>query len=73
MKIPNKRELQQITINHSSSFDFDDFKRLSRKCTAVSYLFSVISTFLTSDNAINPSELSKKSFIKSIENNHDHH
>ena len=25
MKIPNKRELQQITFNHSSDIDFKDF------------------------------------------------
>ena len=25
MKIPNKRELQQIALNHSSDIDFEDF------------------------------------------------
>ena len=25
MKIPNKRELQKITLNHSSDIDFKDF------------------------------------------------
>ena len=25
MKIPNKKELQQIAINHSSDIDFKDF------------------------------------------------
>ena len=25
MKIPNKRELQQIALNHSSDIDFNDF------------------------------------------------
>ena len=25
MKIPNRRELQQIAINHSSDIDFKDF------------------------------------------------
>ena len=25
MRIPNKRELQQITINHLSDIDFEDF------------------------------------------------
>ena len=28
MKIPNKRELQQITLNHSSDIDFKDFNRM---------------------------------------------
>ena len=32
MKIPNKRELQQIAINHSSDIDFKDFVRIYKKC-----------------------------------------
>ena len=28
MKSPNKRELQQITLNHSSDIDFKDFNRM---------------------------------------------
>ena len=28
MKIPNKRELQQITFNQSSYIDFEDFMNL---------------------------------------------
>ena len=33
MKIPDKRELQQIAINHSSDIDFKDFyKALQRLC-----------------------------------------
>ena len=28
MKIPNKRELPQIAINHSSDFDFKDFMKI---------------------------------------------
>ena len=27
MKIPNKRELQQIATNHSSDIDFKDFNK----------------------------------------------
>ena len=34
MKIPNKRELQQIAINHSSGIDFKDFMKIYKKCTA---------------------------------------
>ena len=33
MKIPNKRKLQQITFNHSSDVDFEDFMNLCKKCT----------------------------------------
>ena len=39
MKIPNKRELQQIAFNHSSDIDFQDFMNLYKKCTAKSYSF----------------------------------
>ena len=28
MKIPNKRELEQIASNHSSDIDFKDFMKL---------------------------------------------
>ena len=42
MKIPNKRELQQIAINHSSDIDFRDFMNLYKKCT--------IDATLASDN-----------------------
>ena len=34
MKIPNKREPQQIAFNHSSDIDFQDFMKLCKKCTA---------------------------------------
>ena len=34
MKIPNKRELQQTVLNHSSDIDFKDFMKLYKKCTA---------------------------------------
>ena len=31
MKIPNKRELQQIALNYSSDFDFKDFMKIYKK------------------------------------------
>ena len=31
MKIPNKRELQQIALNHSSDIDFKDFMNIYKK------------------------------------------
>ena len=34
MKIPNKRELQQIALNHSSDITLKDFIRIYKKCTA---------------------------------------
>ena len=33
MKIPNKRELQQIALNHSSDIDFKDFMQSYKQCT----------------------------------------
>ena len=33
-KIPNKRELQQIALNHSSDIEFKDFIKIYKKCTA---------------------------------------
>ena len=41
MKIPNKRELQQIATDHSSDTDFKDFMKIYKKCTAEPYCFSV--------------------------------
>ena len=44
MKIPNKREHQQIAVYHSSDIDFQDFMNLYKKCTAEPYSFLVIDT-----------------------------
>ena len=38
-KIPNKRELQQIAINHSADINTKDFNNIYRKCTAEPYFF----------------------------------
>ena len=46
----NKRELQQITFNHSSDVDFKDLMNLYRKCTPKRYSFLVIDATLASDN-----------------------
>ena len=39
MKIPNKREVQQIALNHSSDIDFKDFIKIYKKCTKKPYYF----------------------------------
>ena len=52
MKIPNKRELQQIAINHSSVIDFKDFVKIYKKCTDDPYSFLVNDTMLSSDNPL---------------------
>ena len=41
-KVPNKRELQQITINHSSDITSKDFTNIYRECTAEPYSFLVM-------------------------------
>ena len=46
MKIPNKRELMQIAINHSSDINTKDFIEIYRKCTDKPYSFLVIDTTL---------------------------
>ena len=46
MKIPNKRELQQIALNHSSDIDFKDFIKIYKKYTAGPYSFLVNDTSL---------------------------
>ena len=52
MKIPNKRELQQIAFNHSSDIDFRDFMNLYKKCAEKPYSFLVILAILASDNPL---------------------
>ena len=52
MKIPNKRELQQIAINHSSDINTEDFIEIYRKCTDKPYSFLVIDTTLPSNNLL---------------------
>ena len=52
MKIPNKRELQQIALNHSSDIDFKDFIKIYKKCTAEPYSFLVNDDRLASDNSL---------------------
>ena len=39
MKIPNKRELQQIALNHSSDIDFKDFMKIIKKALQNHTLF----------------------------------
>ena len=52
MKIPNKRELQQIATNHLSDIDFTDFIKVYKECTARPYSFLVNDTTLPSDNPL---------------------
>ena len=51
-KIPNKRELQEIAINHSSDINTKDFANIYRKCTAEPYSFLINDTTLASNNPL---------------------
>ena len=51
-RIPNKRELQQIALNHSSDIDFKDFIKIYKKCTAEQYSSLVNDTTLPSDDPL---------------------
>ena len=52
MKIPNKRELQQIALSHSSDIDFKDFMKIYKKYAKEPYSFLVNDTTLPSDGAL---------------------
>ena len=52
LKIPNKRELRQIALNHSFDIDFKAFMKIFRKCTAKPYSFLVSDTTLPSDDPL---------------------
>ena len=38
-KINNRRELQNIAINHSADIDYNDFMKIYRECTKEPYKF----------------------------------
>ena len=62
MKIPNKRQLQQIAFNHSSDIYFKDFINFYKKCTGKPYSFLVIDATVASNNLLR--------FIKNKKTNH---
>ena len=52
MKINNKREPQNIAIDHSANIDYKDFIKMYRKCTKKPYNFLTIDTTLPSTNTL---------------------
>ena len=66
-KIPNKRELQQIAINHSSDINTKDFANIYRKCTAEPYSFLINDTTLASNNLLR----FRKNLFSIYNKNHD--
>ena len=65
-KSPNKRELQQIAINHSSDINTEDFANIYRKCTNEPYSFLSIDTMFASNSPLK----FRKSLFK-YNRNHD--
>ena len=51
-KIGNKRELQQIVLNHLSDINIKDFIKIYKKYTAEPYSFLVNDAALASDNPL---------------------
>ena len=49
---PNKRELQQIIINHSSDIDFKEFMKIYKNSLRKRIIFLVNSTTLPSNNPL---------------------
>ena len=52
LKINNKRELQNIAINHSVDIDYNDFLKIYRECTKEPYSFLTIDTTLPANNPL---------------------
>ena len=66
MKIPIKRELQQVALNHTFDIDFKDFIKIYKKCTAQPYSVLVNDTTLPSDDPLRfRKNLLKQYLIKS--------
>ena len=51
MKINNKRELQNVAINHSAEIDYQDFMNIYRECTKKPHTFLTIDTTLPASDS----------------------
>ena len=52
MKINNKKELQNIAINHSADIDYKDFMKIYRECTKEPFNFLTIDTTLPASDPL---------------------
>ena len=52
MRIHNKRELQQIAIDHFPDNDYKDFLKIYRNCTKEPYSFLTVNTTLPSSDIL---------------------
>ena len=59
MKTNNRKELQNIAVNHSADIDYQYFMKVFRECTREPYNFLTIDTTLP---AIDPLRFRKKLF-----------
>ena len=52
IKINNRKELQNIAINHSADIDYKDFIKIYKECAKKPYSFLTINTTLPSSNSL---------------------
>ena len=52
MKIDNKKELQNIAINHAAFIDYEDFVKIYRECIKEPYSFLAIDTALSASDIL---------------------
>ena len=52
MEINDKRELQNIRINHSADIDYQDFIKIYRECTKEPYSFLTVHTTLRASDSL---------------------
>ena len=52
LKINNRKELQNIAINHSTDIDYKDFMKIYRECTKRPFDFLTIDTTLSASNPL---------------------
>ena len=52
MKTNNRKELQNIAINHSADIDYKDFMKIYRECTKEPFNFLTIDTTLPASDPL---------------------
>ena len=52
MKINNRRELQNIAIDHSADIDYKNFMKIYRECTKETFYFLTINTTLPASDPL---------------------
>ena len=67
MKINNKRELQNLAINHSADIGYQDFMKIYRECTKELHIFLTIDTKLPASDPLR----FRKNLFDSYENDNN--